>query len=401
MHYKIGVTILMLLALFFVSMNVDSASINNKNDSNANNTSLTKIVESSLGTYKNILFSFTEVLFSLFEIIIVLFVLYSLIMLRHKMKRDNKRKQDEDNINITILPFEVARNDEKYNGKAIADLLSIELQRIKQVHNDFLEFSVMHPEEQDDEVNKKIREFTNDPNPERDLVVVLFTKNISKKDDKDMLRSLQLGSIEIGPASIPVNEAIRAIKLLFLGSNDNEIITGTLLNYGPKPTIVASITGAQPYTWEVCSENEEATIPNLVRDLSFKIVAHLSTDIKTWEAAKYYTEALDNYRQYITTLKTEYLEKARIYCIRAANSEKDYITALGLLQNLGVEYFNINNFEKAEELFLKATEILPSNKDAASNLVKTLKAQGKNEEAKKAWHKYEVDNSTINMKTHS
>jgi tetratricopeptide (TPR) repeat protein len=383
---------LMVLALLFVSLNVDAASINSKNDSNDNNTNLAKIVESSLDTYKKILFSLTDILFSLIKIIIVLFVIYSVKMLIDREKRDNNKKDDED-INITILPFEVAKSDEKYNGKAISNLLFTELQRIKQINDDFFDVSSKLLTEQGDKSDKDIRELAENPNPERELVLPLFTKKFSEKTDT--FRSLQLGSIDIGPASISICEAIRAAKLLFLGSN--ETITGSLQNYGPNPKIVASLTGSRRHTWEACNDNEEDSIPNLVRDLSFKIVAHLSKNtsdediylIKTWEAAKYYTEALDNYSQYITTLKTEYLEKARINCIRAANSEKDYITALGLLQNLGVEYFGIKNFDKAEELFCKATEIMPSNKDAASNLVKTLNAQGKNVEAEKAWHKYE------------
>lgn len=400
MHYKM-IFALMVLTLFFISLNVDAVSNNSKYNLNDNETSLAKRVELSLDTCKTILSSLTDIIFSLIKIIIIIFLFYSAIMFIYCAKNDNNKNNNDENLNITIFPFEIAKSDDKYNGKAIADLLFAELQRIKQINDDFFDVSFQLLNEQGGELGRYIRKSERNPNPERDLIIPLFTKDISEQSRTDTLISLKVGSINLGPASISISEAVKAIKLLFLDSN--ETITGSLQNYGPNPKIVASLTGARRYTWEVSSDNGESSIPNLVRDLSFKIVSHLSKyasegyNIKSWEAAKYYTESLDNYSQYRTTLKTKFLEKSRISCIRAINSEKEYNKAVGLLNNLGVEYFIIKDFDKAAELFRKATEISPYDENPNINLVKTFNAWGKKEEAEKAKHKYEVAKEAISL----
>jgi hypothetical protein len=267
MHYKMTIFALMVLALFFISLNVDAVSIDSKNNLNDNNTSLARIVESSLDTCKTILFLLTDIIFSLMKIIIVIFSAYLVKMFIYRIKHDKNKNNNDENINITILPFEIAKSDEKYNGNAIADLLFAELQRIKQIHDDFFDVSSELLAEQRGKLDSDKRELAENPNPERDLVIPLFTKNISQESRTDTLLSLKVGSIDLGPASISICEAIKAIKLLFLDSN--ETITGSLQNYGPNPKIVANLTGARRYTWEVSSNNGEDSIPNLVRDLFF------------------------------------------------------------------------------------------------------------------------------------
>jgi hypothetical protein len=99
--------------VFLVAMS--AAASENHTITNANNTSLVTAIKTDLDTFGDILFSFIRILFG--GIIFLLLLGVALWI-----KRDDHE--------TLILPFEVVKSEDKYNGNAIADLLIAELQRI-------------------------------------------------------------------------------------------------------------------------------------------------------------------------------------------------------------------------------------------------------------------------------
>jgi tetratricopeptide (TPR) repeat protein len=263
------------------------------------------------------------------------------------------RRRDDS---LLILPFEIVNSESKYNGKAISDLIIAELQRIKHINNK--EYKVVEFEKIEFENLEKI------------------PKNFAGENTSVP----QLGTVDIGSASFSIGELMSTIKRLYLGDNYRQILKGSIDNDGSKIKLVAFLMGNQSYTWEVQEDlkiesqgdNQYSNISDLVRDLSFRIaydLSHESISAKTLLGFRYYTEALDNYQQYILTLQNKYLECARLNCINAIKVEPDYGITLGLFFNLGSAYLAKKklptglwlegNYDRAIEMFNIAIEVDP------------------------------------------
>lgn len=403
---KYSLAFLMVLMIGSAVSTSHNASVNAINGTSLDAT----IIKTFLDNFKDILFDTIQILFSLLVVIL-------LVVLAQWMRCD-----DND---MVILPFVVARKDDKYNGEAITELLIVELQRIIQINSAKYEGIK----------NEKLRI----------PPTILTDENASLPN---------IGTIGVGSASISIGELILTIKHLFPGSNHRQVITGCLENCGSKIRLVACVIGDKTYAWEVQAQNEDEVqsdsnddfdkmtggnkqdvlVSDLVRELSFKIVYDISQSSmkadtrlkkairlleklretarisqamkllqeeldeeesptqesissKTMSGFKYYTEALSNYQQYMLTHETKYLDLASENCIRAVDVEQNYKTALGLSQSLGSAYYNKEMWEKAEEMFSKAIEIDPEDSEARYNKGIALGQQGKNEEATQAFDK--------------
>jgi len=188
-HYIIKSVLAFLV--FLVAMS--AAASENHTITNANNTSLVTVIKTDLDTFGDILFSFIRILFG--GIIFLLLLVVALWI-----KRDDHE--------TLILPFEVVKSEDKYNGNAIADLLIAELQRIKQINN--TEYDGIENE------------------------ILYMPTQILKGETASIP---QLGTVGTGSASVSIGELMITIKQLFRG-NRGQIITGSLENCGSKIKLV-------------------------------------------------------------------------------------------------------------------------------------------------------------------
>jgi hypothetical protein len=244
----------------------------------ANNTSLGATINAFFNTSGDILFSFIRIIFGVL-------ILVLLFMLARWFKRDDYE--------ILVLPFEIIKSGDKYNGNAIANLLIAELQRITQING------------------TKYEGIENEKLSIPPQILSGETASIP-----------QLGTISTGSASISIGEMMITIKQLFRGGNRGKsvkIITGCLEDCGSKIKLIACSRGDKPCTCEAqkktdieikrnssddfdISKNgnkENTSISDLVRDLSFEIAYTLSKEsisAKTSLGFKHFTEALANYQ---------------------------------------------------------------------------------------------------------
>ncbi|NYT01984.1 MAG: hypothetical protein GKC10_04415 [Methanosarcinales archaeon] len=163
------------------------------------------------------------------------------------------RKIFEETHGLVILPFDVGKAEGPYSGRAIADMLGYELQRIRDVHNfDFGSYSLVETER------------LSLP----DLVPKTETLDYSIAD---------MGTLNLGSFSLSTGQLVLTIKRLCPGTDPVPVISGSLQWYGSLAAITATLEGKTTRTWQVTRKireegpGKDEHIPALIRDLSFKI----------------------------------------------------------------------------------------------------------------------------------
>lgn len=270
---------------------------------------------------------------------------------------------------VTIYPFEVVPEGNNINGEAISHLIVAEMERIRQIHD--FKYECIKPIE----VEK--------------LNLSYFSSPRAPTKENLCYNIAELGTVGAGNVSISIGSLLIALKGLWPWGSTRCIITGSLQKYGSIISLVACQEHQGICAWEVSrmikphNNLGDEYIPSLIKDLSFKIAHGLSfeTSAKTWKGLKYYTEALDSYRQYNLTNYMRDLERARKNCIRAAYVEKDYPNPFGLLYNLGVAYVNVKKYPMAERSFRHISALKPDFEDIKNFLGISLLLQKRYNEA--------------------
>lgn len=399
-------TVLFLLQLDACAVNASIIAISHDNGSsililldrnaevvNTSRSVITNIYDTSTETALTTIFSvLSNIINYIAQNVASLFFIVLLVMLYYWIKRDE---------GMIIMPFEVINGENKYTGKAISNMLAAELMRIGYINSTQYEGI---------ENLDKISQIMTVETPQRitpeEGTISSFIPAKSITVGEPLFP--QIGTIPLGSASVSIGELMLTIKNFFRGPDYKPTINGSIYTLGSKSSkikLVACLNGSQSCTWEVYTDNEikndciddfdrskeddgYGLISDLVRDLSFRIfydLAHVSISAKTLLGFKYYTEALDNYRQYILTRQMYFIKRASKNCINASNIEQKYKKTFGLFVNLGIAYFNEKMYDNAEKMFSKALEQDPRSAIAWGYKGMVLDYQGKYDEAIKAY----------------
>jgi len=291
----------------------------------------------SIGDLQKFASATRDIMISLIIIVGTIIIIFFLIQFLRWLSKN------EDG--IMILPFEVAAGEEKYSGKAVSHLLTAELLRIRRIHKiEYKGISLMS-----------------------ENVTVPHLAPVSE----DLTYTVsQMGPVGLGTTSIHLGPLIVILKRLWPRGDSGQVISGSLQKYGSMTSLLACLEHQKIRVWEASKIEDgdqvgDEIIPALISDLAFKMVHDLSLEgnaakkitAKTWQGFKHLTEALDAYHQYNLTDDMDYLERARMECLKAANSETGYEILLILLYNLGMAYTSKKEYFMAEELFLQAINI--------------------------------------------
>ena len=270
---------------------------------------------------KNLLLSFTQIVIVLLLLALVaLFIAWLSGIVGKRME---------------ILPFLNATQGNRFEDKALADLLIKELHRISRIHS--LKLPGIHSE--------KLRISAISPATES------MTSSISN-----------LGTIGIGGCSLPIGQLVITLQHLWPIGKAGNVITGSLQKDGSTFRLVAHCNGSYEGSWEVTySEYHIEAIKILFQDLAFMIARDLATDCsaKTWEGLKNFTEGLSSYNKYIITGNKKELDSARDNCLKALSAEKGYTILCFLLYNIGVGFWDNLDWKNTKDMFLKAIELKP------------------------------------------
>ncbi len=278
----------------------------------------------STGDLQKLMSDLSSIMLSLMTISIVLLIFFFLSMFFIKMFKEE---------GIVILPFETsAAGDNKYNGKAISDLLTAELHRIKKIRK--YRYEQLHPSGLEKETYPKLVPqteilynsmpltfFKSDPQTKTLYynAPLDFPKLIPQTET--LCYSLdKMGSVGIGSNTVSIGQLLIALKRICPGCNPGRVITGSMQTYGSVIRLVVCLEHHEVYTWEVNRKiKEEDQVSDLIRDLAFKIAYDLlkeedprNTLANTWVGFKYFTEALYSYDQYMLTGKKKALVSCQI-----------------------------------------------------------------------------------------
>lgn len=211
------------------------------------------------------------------SVVITIFFLAAILILNIFKKQEG----------IVVLPFETPKNGgmSNYNGKAISDLITSELSRIRKIN--YLEFEAISFESDtlSDPMGSRNVGWSDKPLPT--LI------NSGEKTGAPKLIPLRstlesnvadIGSVTIGSATLSLGSIIMAFKRICPGGSCISIMTGSLQIYGNVILIIASLEKSEVYTWEVRRNIEkkkspaDQLIPSMIRDLSYKIYYDLAIE---------------------------------------------------------------------------------------------------------------------------
>ena len=211
-----------------------------------------------------------------------------------------------------VQPFGIGICNEKYDGRAISDLLVSELYRIRQIH----------------ELNLPGIELQTKEN------LAFLTVAPSSENPK-----YEITNVNITGGSFALTLGLILLVLKRLIGHPGNTIAGSVQRYGSEIKLVAWMGPERTGAWQAGRDDEN--LPYLIKDVAFMIAKDISEEkiqAKTWQAFKFFTEARYCYHQYILTEDKEQLKCSKENCLMGLDYEKDYEDIHILLLNLAMAY---------------------------------------------------------------
>jgi tetratricopeptide (TPR) repeat protein len=267
-----------------------------------------------------------DIAFNLIKLITFCLILLFISMFFYRMIKDT---------GLAILPFDTSNlGENEFSGKSISDLLTYDLNEIKQIQKyDFNSMWLINTEK-------------------------IFLPPIGPITETLDYSIAEMGEVGVGDSKISLGRLLITLKMLF--GRPGKIITGSLGKYDKQLRIVAYLGGAEKRFWDVsCTLGEldvpGKKIPELVNDLAYEIAYEFENkdknSAKTWKALKHFTKALNDIILYSRINKIEILNNAASKCFEALNCEPGYEKPVDLLSIIGFEYIKNEDFINAWNVF--------------------------------------------------
>ena len=259
---------------------------------------------------------------------------------------------------IIILPFETG--DEGYSGQALADLLTHDLLRIKQIHE-----------------------------AEKDLPHPLPIGNYSVPEITPQGFSIDysisnVGMLGQGPVSLSLGQLLLTLKRLAPWSRPSPTLSCSLQRYGSRVLAVALFDdGRGIEAWEAIYEgNFSGGTPQLIQDLAFKVYHGLcmresrldvrQTEVKLardWRAFLSITQAMEARQAYLAAGDLDQLNLSREKAREAKALEPGYMGSSEVLSDLGYEYVVLGWYDEAMIIFEEIAEDKPASSAFGRGLI--------------------------------
>jgi tetratricopeptide (TPR) repeat protein len=245
---------------------------------------------------------------------------------------------------ILVSPFEVdksleSQTDNSFNGQAIADSLIAQLHQIQHIHGLI----------EDGKETFKVQ-------PTNSLLA-LCRENIdlhlgTVKGDNLEQALKDIGTISLGNGrSLSIGSLLISVRQLW-PQGSVQVITGSVYQSNQQLHIAARLQQNNAHTkvhaYEMPPESEASqALPDLLQDLAYRITFDLvpqSLSTTSWEAFKFFTEALCSVIRYQRTQALDDLKEAYEQCIKANEKDKTYENVGRLLGIIGFSYLNRENY---------------------------------------------------------
>lgn len=294
---------------------------------------------------------------------------------------------------IRVLPFETPAGEDKFCGRALADLFLAEWRKILFYHSEM------------DTLGVKPVRVASMPR-ERESASESGTLTLSGEGLS--MEVSDVATVGVAQTTVSIGQVLATLKKMWPIGGTDTVLLGSFQRYGTKASLTMRLESSKFHAWEVTAEigEDDSKINELVKDLAYKVLhrmeqdAHLTpepvliavrtrakitrwvkqhlfgqepsrgsfgvaTSARTWKAFEHFSKALAEYWQYQSTRAEDDLEEARKNCIKAIQLEDGYWPVAEMLVALGIEYSEgadpaVRSRSKAEELFRYATTLEPN-----------------------------------------
>lgn len=251
-----------------------------------------------------------------------------------------------------MLPFDNF-SDENVDGRAISASITSEMHRIGQIHK----------------IKFNSRQSERLPLPPKSISAERLARSFESYHSESQSFSnimSNTGILTVGKITFPLGSMLISLKRL-IPFGDSVIISGNFQKADNLARFIAHVDHRGHGGICICEVTEnypKKTMYEYIKDLSYKIAFDISNvemknlfKAKTWEGFKNFTDSFEGYYNYTVSNKIEELDHAYDNCLKAIKAEQGYSILFGLLYNMGIAYYDLENYEKAECMFRCALDI--------------------------------------------
>ncbi len=213
----------------------------------------------------------------------------------------------------------------------------------------------------------------------------LRTNPIRPKPETVDTSLANIGSINLGQATISIGQILITLKRLLPIRSRGTTISGSVQRYGRTVQLVATIQRRQGMDTIMVSGDsarDDGVIVTLVPELAYRIhhvLAGRRMEAGSWELLRCFTEARAAYIRYLQGSQPADLEQAVELTWRAHAMDCAYGRLFGLFYGLGTCFFRTRDYHQAKRLFHRALAIEPQNQQATIQLAKCHYTLGEDE----------------------
>jgi tetratricopeptide (TPR) repeat protein len=283
----------------------------------------------------------------------------------------------------SMYPLLSATSD-KFNGQAVSEELSAELQKIRNIHRRVDEQNRNRDEEGEE------RQDTHQESPAPSSRFAFPGKKLQKRLQRSHVSEISLpqlttqaavgefANFKVGDNSISLGRFFTDLKTFWRATDPKGTFSGSIRQYGDMVKIVMSFQGKlkgktlQHRCWSadrtLPSEKDEVQVVDLIKELAFKIYHDIEDGrppCETWLGLRHYTEAIAAWIDYIETEKIEFIDAATKSCDEVLRAEAAPYYVCPLLVTLAREHLLRDKNTTAANMCEAAASLqLPASEDS-------------------------------------
>jgi tetratricopeptide (TPR) repeat protein len=197
-----------------------------------------------------------------------------------------------------------------------------------------------------------------------------------------------VGSVNLGPASISIGQLLIALKRLMPIRNRGTTISGSVQQYGKTFQLVATVQRGRLMDTVMATSDQgddSSPVTGAVPELAYRIhfaLAGRRMEAGSWELLREFTEGRAAFQRYLDGGVVEDREEAVRHTWDAYGMDPTYRRVFGLLYGLGTSFFAVGEYPTALHLLHTALEVSPRTPQALVQIARCHYALHEDDQAR-------------------